>query len=469
MRTGEPKIPLLKQVTCPTCWHEFPPEEMHWIAVHDELVDERFNGNRQLRFLPSRFTIGGMAYDEKGRECTEMACPRCGNVIIPHLLQMRPLFLSILGAPGSGKSFYLAAAVRELQRTLGARLNIRFQNSNPLGNHLITGYVKELFDHADDPDTTVKLKKTELDGDDWYYRTIINGQDMLLPKPYQYAVQPSRNHVMFRDQGGISRVLSLYDNAGEHFLPGSITGTAPVIDHLARSEALLFVYDPLQESSFRERCKQHSGALDPQVEYAPFKYPQADVLAEAAAHVKRLKKIPATELYEKPLVVIVQKFDAWQPLVGNALDKLDKVWGVDAEGQALLDSDMIRTISRIVEDLLLDVAPAIVNEAQSFCEEVVFIPVTATGRSPLVKGMDDSGRPDLLFQPGTLTPRWCELPVLYALLRAARDREGGALLRKVVRKPKAKRKREGVVPFRQPEAETGSTEDDGDVSAWKTQ
>lgn len=449
MPPGEPKIPLLKQVVCPTCWNEFPPEEMHWIAVHDDLVDERFSEHRQLRFLPSRFSIGGMAYDEKGRECTEMACPRCGNVIIPHLLQMRPLFLSILGAPGSGKSFFLAAAVRELQRTLGARLNIRFQNSNPLGNHLITSYIRELFDHADDPETTVKLKKTELDGDDWYYRTIIGGQDILLPKPYLYAIQPSRDHAMYDNQDGISRVLSLYDNAGEHFLPGSITGTAPVIDHLARSEALLFVYDPLQESAFRERCKKHTQTPDPQVEYAPFKYPQADVLAEAAAHVKRLKKIPPTKLYDKPLIVIVQKFDAWQPLVGKALDRLDKVWKVDADGQPLLDSDLIRTVSQTVEQLLLDIAPSIVNEAQAFCSEVVFIPVTATGRSPMAKGTDEAGRPDLLFRPGTLKPRWCELPVLYALLRAAKDRDGAALLQKVRRaSSQTSEDCEDVVPFR---------------------
>jgi len=226
MGTSEPKIPLLKQVVCPTCWHEFPPEDMHWVAVHADLADSRFDDGRQLRFLPSRFSIGGMAYDERGRECSEMACPRCGNIMIPHLLQMRPLFLSILGAPGSGKSFYLAAAIRELQRTLAAQLNIRFQNANPLGNYLITDYIKKLFDHADDADATVKLDKTQLQGDQWYFRTNIDQLDMLLPRPYLYAVQPAREHARFGDQDGISRVLSLYDNAGEHFLPGSINGKA---------------------------------------------------------------------------------------------------------------------------------------------------------------------------------------------------------------------------------------------------
>ncbi|MDA0660774.1 MAG: hypothetical protein O3C60_18365 [Planctomycetota bacterium] len=446
MQANESKIPLLKEVTCPTCWHEFPPEDVHWVAVHDDLVDDRFNDGRQLHFLPSRYSVKGLAYDERGRECTEMACPRCGNVFIPHLLQMEPLFLSILGAPGSGKSFFLAAMIRELQKTLGSKLNIRFQNSNPLGNRLITEYGTSLFDYSDDESARVKLQKTDIQGDLWYYQTVIDGQDTMLPKSYLYAVQPGREHAQFEHQDELSRVLCLYDNAGEHFLPGSTTGNAPVIDHLGKSEALLFVYDPLQESEFRRRCKGHSE--DPQIQHAPFKYPQADVLAEAAAHIKRLKKLSATQLYDKPLIVVVQKCDAWESLVGDTYDVLDNAWRLDSEGQALLDADLIKAVSLRLQKLLLVVAPAIVNEAQAFCKEVVFIPVTATGLSPMLEGADTDGRPNLLFRPGSLKPRWCELPVLYALHRSAQGKHAGSLISKLQRKSASNDdSREATVPF----------------------
>jgi len=446
MRADESKIPLLKEVTCPTCWHEFSPEDVHWVATHEDLADDRFNDGRQLHFLPSRYSVKGLAYDERGRECTEMACPRCGNVFIPHLLQMSPLFLSILGAPGSGKSFFLAAMIRELQKTLGSKLNVRFQNSNPLGNRLITEYGTSLFDYSDDESARVKLQKTDIQGDLWYYQTVIDGQDMMLPKSYLYAVQPGRDHAKFEHQDELSRVLCLYDNAGEHFLPGATTGSAPVIDHLGKSEALLFVYDPLQESEFRRRCKGHSE--DPQIQHAPFKYPQADVLAEAAAHVKKLKKLSATQLYDKPLIVVVQKFDAWQSLVGDSYDVLDKAWGLNSKGQALLDTDLIKTVSLRLQKLLLTIAPAIVNEAQAFCKEVVFIPVTATGLSPMHEGEDEGGQLNLMFRPGSLKPRWCELPVLYALRRSARGKHGESLIAKLQRKSKTNDdSRESTVPF----------------------
>ena len=446
MRADESKIPLLKDVTCPTCWHEFSPEDVHWVAMHEDLADDRFNDGRQLHFLPSRYSVKGLAYDERGRECTELACPRCGNVFIPHLLQMPPLFLSILGAPGSGKSFFLAAMIRELQKTLGSKLNIRFQNSNPLGNRLITEYGTSLFDYSDDENARVKLQKTDIQGDLWYYQTVIDGQDTMLPKSYLYAVQPGREHAQFELQDELSRVLCLYDNAGEHFLPGSTTGNAPVIDHLGKSEALLFVYDPLQESEFRRRCKEHSE--DPQIQHAPFKYPQADVLAEAAAHVKRIKKLSATQLYDKPLIVVVQKFDAWQSLVGDTYDVLDKAWGLNSKGQALLDTDLIKTVSLRLKKLLLAIAPSIVNEAQAFCKEVVFIPVTATGLSPLLEGEDAGGQLNLMFRPGSLKPRWCELPVLYALRRSARGEHGESLIAKLQRKAASNDdSREATVPF----------------------
>ena len=75
-------------------------------------------------------------------------------------------------------------------------------------------------------------------------------------------------------------------------------------------------------------------------------------------------------------------------------------------------------VSRDIEELLLQHAPSIVTAARGFASEVVFIPVTATGRSPVVAGSDSTGRVDLRFDPSQIAPRWVELPVFYALHRA---------------------------------------------------
>ena len=62
---------------------------------------------------------------------------------------------------------------------------------------------------------------------------------------------------------GSRRALGLYDNAGEHFLPGRDTLGSPVTRHLARSRVLFFLFDPTQDPRFRKAC---SGKMhDPQM------------------------------------------------------------------------------------------------------------------------------------------------------------------------------------------------------------
>lgn len=426
--SDEPRIPLLEKVVCPTCWHEFPPEDILWIAVHENLTDDRIAGGGQLRFLPSRFNVEGFAYDEFGRVCTDLSCPRCLNLMVQQFLQMPPLFLSIFGAPGSGKSFYLAAMVRALKKLLNPKFQLRFQSASAEGNHLITQYERELFGDAGDG-TLAQLDKTQQTGDRWYYQASIDGQDMLLPRPYLYTVQPRHDPRYASVEQQLARTICLYDNAGEQFLPGTDLGNAPVIDHLARSEALLFVFDPIQESDFRRRCRKR-GCTDPQVTKAPFSYSQTDVLTKVVSRIQSLTRLPATKLYDKPLIVIVNKYDAWKGLLEKEPTAPDRIIGDDGKGHTVFDADGLLRFSEKIEDFLQFLTPEIVNEARSFAKEVVFIPVTTTGMSPqyVENPNNPEGRPDLLFKRGKLKPRWVELPVLFALHRATSGDNGRSLL-----------------------------------------
>ena len=443
MDTSEAQIPLVDQVTCPTCWHEFSPEDVLWIAMHADLTEDRIaaSGDKeQLRFLPSRFNRNGFARDEKGLECRELACPKCLNTIVQPLLQMDPLFLSILGAPGSGKSFYLAAVIRQLKRALGTQFQLRFQNASAKGNRLLTNYEQILFDNTGDG-KMVKLLKTEAQGDQWYYTARINDRDVQLPRPYLYSIQPGPKHRFLESRELLSRVVCLYDNAGEQFLPGAVTGSAPVIDHMAKSEALLFVFDPIQDAEFRGRIAKRQEVLgdvcrdDPQVTHAPFRYPQADILAEAASRIRSQNRLKEADLYDKPLIVIVNKYDTWKCILGKPLDVLDSVVmpsEVGGANESVLDIRKLRAISDRVEQMLQKLTPQIVNEARSFASDVIFVPVSSTGMAPSLQGgkqdVDENGRPNLLFPQGKLKPQWVELPLLYALHQATAGTDGRALI-----------------------------------------
>src|SRR3954453_3880620 len=109
-------IALLSQVTCPHCWESFPPEQILWISEHVELLDDPLLGpERQQRFSPSRFTLEGDAIDARGLTARSLACPRCHLPIPRSMMEIEPLFLSILGAPASGKSYLLTAMTWQLR------------------------------------------------------------------------------------------------------------------------------------------------------------------------------------------------------------------------------------------------------------------------------------------------------------------------------------------------------------------
>ena len=168
MAESDRSISLLPLVTCPTCWNRFAPEEILWVATHSGLIgDSRAGEAEYRRFLPTLFTIDGRALDEKGEVCHELACPRCHAVVNRGLLEMEPLFLSILGAPSSGKSFYLATMIHSVGSILSKHFRLRFENAAPRGNQLMTEYVKTLFDYEDNS-KLVKLEKTDRTGK-WYY------------------------------------------------------------------------------------------------------------------------------------------------------------------------------------------------------------------------------------------------------------------------------------------------------------
>ena len=137
---------MLARVTCPHCWHVFHSYETLWVSTHPPLQgDSRLDEFAQTRFLPSRFTPAGAAIDELGSECTQLACPAC-HLLIPRLcIEHQPWFVSIVGAPSSGKSYFLASAVHRLRRCMPEWFGISFTDTQADFNQLLVSYEEQLF------------------------------------------------------------------------------------------------------------------------------------------------------------------------------------------------------------------------------------------------------------------------------------------------------------------------------------
>src|SRR3954453_17481602 len=111
------EVPLIREVTCPNCWHTFPPESVLWIAVHPNLTGDpqldvsATGGKAQRRFIPERFDVEGRALDAERAPGTQLACPRGPPQIPRASLEMPNVVLSVLGAAGSGKSVFLTSMI----------------------------------------------------------------------------------------------------------------------------------------------------------------------------------------------------------------------------------------------------------------------------------------------------------------------------------------------------------------------
>lgn len=400
-------IPLQRKVTCPHCWHEFKPEDVLWVAQHEELIGDPILPEEHLRFLPSRFTVEGQAIDARGIISQALACPNCHLQLPRALLENEITFVSLIGSPGSGKSNFLAAMTWELRQKMARHFALLFTDADKEANWIINRYEETLF-LPSDPEKPVMLDKTRTQGD--LYRSLrINGQETKLPKPFLFTLRPTQGHPYQQYASQIGRTMCLYDNAGEHFGVGEDTSNAPVTRHLSRAKALMFLFDPTQDPRFRKRCQGIS--TDPQIVESIQTMRQETILSEASNRIRKLASMAAYAKYDKPLLVLVAKSDIYAPLIDEDLTTEPLLPNQGHGGKlAAVDTDRVERVSLKIRQMLLEVAPEVVTIAEDFCQHVVYIPVSALGHAP----ERVAGQPGLFVRPKDVKPSWVTVPILYA-------------------------------------------------------
>ena len=412
-----PHSGLLPRVTCPHCWEQFAPQNLLWVSEHTDLLgDHRLGLEQPQRFLPTRFTVSGEAVDAKGFPCHQLACPNCHLTIPRSLLELEPLFLSIFGAPASGKSYFLAALTWELRKTLPLLFRVGFSDADPVMNQQLNEYEESVFSGAstDEPVPLANLiRKTEEQGD--LYDTVSFGnQTVSYPRPFLFTVQPQPDHRNWQKAFRLARTVCLYDNAGESFQPGKDSAAAPVTRHMAQSRVLFFVFDPTQDARFQRLIGKQSPNSAPAMRTMR----QEPILQEAISRIRRFAGLKQSERHKRPLVVILTKFDLWWSLLGG--DPMPDPWqkarsasNADEMFYAL-DANAVDRQSQLARHVLLQTSPEIVTAAEGFAEEVTYIPVTAVGWNVSID--QKSGLPAI--KPSEAAPYWATVPFLHGLSRS---------------------------------------------------
>ncbi len=400
-------VKLLAQVTCPHCWERFTPEQILWVSEHVDLLGDPLLGpERQQCFLPSRFTLDGDAIDARGMTCKTLACPHCHLPVPRAMLEMEPLFVSILGAPASGKSYFLTAMTWQLRQLLPSQFKIAFTDADPASNRVLNECEESLFLH---PDETALIplgsliRKTELQGE--LYDTVAYGQQPVsYPRPFLFTMQPRDGHP--GGDSGLGRILCLYDNAGEHFQPGQDTTSSPVTRHLAQSRAILFLFDPTQDPRFRAACRGRDATAAAQRGSRLSR--QETILNEAAARFRRHAGLSPTAKYDRPMIVVLSKHDEWSHLIDD--HEAAEPWRVHGNLTGM-DAERIERRSERLRQLLSQYCAETVAAAEAFAANITYVATSSLGNGIEIDAA--TGLPGI--RPANIRPRWVVVPLLLAL------------------------------------------------------
>ena len=394
-----------KEIVCPHCWHQFDVSEFLFIARHQSLMgDSVLGSDAAQRFLPSRFTPEGNAIDAAGMSCPDMACPRCHLRIPQAASEMPPLFLSIVGATSSGKSYFLTSLCWELRNTLPRDFAISFSDTDAVNNQILNDFEETIF-LASDPDSLVALRKTELQGE-LYNQVLLDNMLINLPRPFMFTVTPSEHHPRYEEvKERMSRTLVLYDNAGEHFEPGMDSADNPTTQHLLHSDTIFFIFDPTKDVRFRRRL---TGVDDPQLSINARVQRQEIILTEMINRIKKYSGMHKAERSRKSMVLLVSKYDTWRHLLDFDLPEEPWQW-IPEYNTSALDIAYLKQVSFAIRQLLESICPEVVSIAESFAGEVLYLPNSALGHSPELD--DDSGM--IGIRPRDVAPFWGTVPMLY--------------------------------------------------------
>lgn len=395
---AEGRAPLAEQNTgehvCPVCWTRFDAGDALSIAIHESLRgDPVLGADARLRFHPTRFNNQGQALDPMGLACTDLACPHCRRQLPPGFLEMPQSILSLIGAPSSGKSYFLAVATQVLQESLARDFGLSFKDGDPSGNLLLSQMRHGLFS-ASTPEQAL-LGKTALEGAT-YEKLPRLGRMVSLPRPFIYTVgKPAA------DRADCSVIL--YDNAGEHFEPGIDIHESPGALHVATSAGLMFLFDPTANARFKQRLV---GIDDPQLAMSGRVDQQDSILAEVESRIKRVLGLAPSERIQTPLAFIVGKSDAWSHLLPEPLEPITR------DGR--LDLGAIDRNSRRVRSVLHELCPGLVLTAESLAANLRFFAATSFGHSPVVIA-DGPNRGRIAPDPRRLAPGRVEDPFYWIL------------------------------------------------------
>ncbi|WP_434749077.1 TRAFAC clade GTPase domain-containing protein [Paenibacillus amylolyticus] len=250
--------PLFYDIVCPYCFSKFSPEEVVFRAAHHRDDDEdyalgedaKLNKYRERFGLDTVFDMEAVLAphdvpeehriysdnivmgltDRYGVMTRRRLCPQCHNELPVTAGKAPSNIISIIGASQVGKSVYMTSLIHTLQHYTADHFDAACMPLNAeISRRFRADYEEPLFERGDLLDSTQKEKLQE-------------------PFIFQFV---------FKDEDKAPLTLVFFDVAGEGMVEQDYLGLHG--QHIKNSAGILFMVDPLQIRSIRDKIRINLG------------------------------------------------------------------------------------------------------------------------------------------------------------------------------------------------------------------
>lgn len=250
--------PLFYDIVCPYCFSKFSPEEVVFRAAHHRDDDEdyalgedaKLNRYRERFGLDTVFDMEAVLAphdvpekhriysdnivmglnDRYGVVTRRRLCPQCHNELPVTAGKAPSNIISIIGASQVGKSVYMTSLIHTLQHYTADHFDAACMPLNAeISRRFRADYEEPLFERGDLLDSTQKEKLQE-------------------PFIFQFV---------FKDEDKAPLTLVFFDVAGEGMVEQDYLGLHG--QHIKNSAGILFMVDPLQIRSIRDKIRINLG------------------------------------------------------------------------------------------------------------------------------------------------------------------------------------------------------------------
>ncbi len=379
-----------KELVCPHCQHRFTEDEMLAIASHRDLRGDDILGHTAMkRFSPEKFDSRGIAIDNNGALSPETACPGCHLALPPFFKHTHQHVIPLIGASGSGKTYYLVSMLHQMEADLPRLFNTAFRDADTGGNATIERLKHQVFS-ARTPRQTY-IGPTMEDGK-FYQQVWENGQFKTQPRPLTFNI----------NSGSQSHSLVLYDYAGQ----SSNNGERRNLHMLKSPSACMFMYDPCADAAFSRLLTDNQQDEIQDDTWANIS--QTAVLTETELQLRLNFNTPHGHPVPLPMAFIIGKLDIWQHLLGP-----EPLLPIVHGGKIIREH--IQANSRRIRQLLFNINPAICANAESLSANVCYFALSSMGSAPVRFRDSDTGEILSAPNPADLHPTGVTAPLLWLL------------------------------------------------------